>query len=92
MSIEYVSFRPVKRDRSLVGFASFKYDGKLAFNELPIHRRMNSKGKPAFRVLYPTNKEGFSFNPLNEETQTEIDLEISGFICANYPELREYVR
>ena len=90
--IEYCSFRPVERKGSLVGFTSFKYDGKLVFNELPVHRRLKAINRPAFRVLYPEGKTKgqSSFNPINKELQEEIDLEVSGYILANYPHLKEY--
>lgn len=92
MPIEFMQFRPVERKGSLVGFASFKYDGKFAFSGVAVHRRLKPNGKPLFRLLYPKQigSEGVEFNPINIEVSNEIDLEVSGYIAANFPHLKDY--
>lgn len=79
MSIEFLRFHPVKRSNSLVGFASFKYNG-IGFSEIAVHKMLNPKNGITARLRYPANIKPHS------DMQQDIDREISAYILVNYKE------
>ena len=80
MSIEYVSFHPVKKDKSLIGFCTFQWDKKFKFYKVAVHKLLNPKGNIRIRLLYNDQAR-----PKNE-TYNEILSEVNAYILANYRE------
>ncbi len=79
--VEFLSFHPVKKVNSLIGFAGFKYNG-IGFSEIPVHKiLMPATKERVIRLLYPER-----IKP-SGEMQQEIDIEISAYIQANYKEV-----
>lgn len=82
MKLEYLSFHPIKKKGSLIGFASFKYNGQFSFAEVDVHKiNMPVNPKRTVRILYPEK-----VFPFKKEIQEEIDEEISAYVSANYKE------
>lgn len=79
--IEHVSFHPVKKQGSLIGFVSFKYGKDFSFYELAVHKFRVPKGHLKIRLLYPEKQ------PPTRAMQEEIDMEINGYLLANYNEV-----
>lgn len=79
MSIEFLRFHPVKKTGSLIGFASFKFNGEFSFTEVGVHLLRSPKPNRKIRLLYPEQA-----CPANSKTQLAIDEEISAYISANY--------
>lgn len=78
--IEYLSFRPVKRNRSLIGFCGFRWNREITFSEVGVHSILNPKDYKVVRLLYPKEMRP------SKDMQVVIDQEINAYIVANYPE------
>lgn len=81
MSAEYISFHPVPKDRSLIGFVSFKYGKEYSFYELGVHKLLKPKGRIKIRLVYPEKQAP------NKDMQEELDAEINAYLLANYKEV-----
>lgn len=80
--IEFCSFHPVKKVKSLIGFCSFKFNREFSFQEIPVHKLLIPKGNISIRLLYPENVA-----PANKNMQQMIDEELNAYIIANYGEI-----
>lgn len=78
--IEYLSFHPVKKVGSLIGFAGFRWKKEFTFSEVAVHKLKSSKGNIKVRLLYPEKVV-----PANKESQQIIDEEINAYILSQYP-------
>lgn len=86
-NLEYISFHPVKKIKSLIGFCSFRYNKEISFNEIAVHKLLNPKGNIRVRLVYPEKKSGEAYyNPSSRAVQLSIDEEISNYIQAKYKE------
>ena len=80
--IEYLSFHPVRKVKSLIGFCGFRYNKEITFSEIAVHKLLKPKGHIRIRLLYPEKVV-----PVSKEIQQSIDEEVNGYILANYPEV-----
>lgn len=78
MSLEFLSFHPVKREKSLVGFISFKWGKDFQFTEVPVHQVLNEN---KIRLLYLPNArpKGNVYNDILKE--------VNSYIVAQYPQV-----
>lgn len=79
--LEHVSFHPVKKQGSLIGFVSFRYGKDYSFYELGVHKFRVPKKHLKIRLVYPEKQ------PPTRKMQQDIDMEINGYILANYKEV-----
>jgi len=82
--LEYVSFHPVPKKGSLVGFISFKYGKLFSYYELGVHKLRVPKGRIKTRLVYPEMQA-----PKTKEIQEELDTEVNAYLLANYREVVE---
>lgn len=82
--IEYLKFHPIKKqnDSSLIGFCSFKYNGQLSFNEIPVHKI----NQPVTRTRQVRLRYPDKVFPYNQSVQIDIDEEMTAYILKNYKE------
>ena len=80
--IEFMQFRPVKRDKSnsLVGFLSFKWGKEFQFTNVPVHKLLKPKGNQFVRLLYLDDARP------QGEAYYEILEEVNAYLLANYRE------
>lgn len=43
MSLQFMSFKPIKRNGSHIGFCSFKWNNEFQFTEVPVHQILGKK-------------------------------------------------
>ena len=80
LSLEYIQFKPVKRDKSLIGFVSFKIGREFSFYQLAVHTLLKPKNNIKIRLVYPEKQEP------SQVMQEFIDEEINAYLLANYHE------
>ena len=78
--LEYIQFKPVKRDKSLIGFISFKIGKEFSFYQLGVHKLLKPKGNMKIRLLYPEKQSP------SKTMQELIDEEVNAYILVNYRE------
>ncbi len=79
--IEYVEFKPVKKQGSLIGFCSFKDGRDYSFFDLGVHKFLKAKGNLKIRLVYPDKQTP------NREKQQEYDNDVNAYLLANYKEV-----
>jgi hypothetical protein len=79
--LEYISFRPIKKIGSLIGFISFKIGKDYSWYQIGVHKLKNPKGHVKIRLLYPERQ-----HPETKVMQEEIDEGVNSYILAQYPE------
>jgi hypothetical protein len=82
ITLEYISFRPVKQIGSLIGFISFKIGKEYSWHQLGVHELLKPKGHVRIRLLYPEKQ-----HPESKELQEQIDEEVNAYLLANYREV-----
>jgi hypothetical protein len=81
LNLEYISFKPVKRVGSLLGFISFKVGREYSWHQLGVHKLAKPKGNIFIRLLYPERQ-----HPETKILQEEIDREVNAYLLAHYKE------
>ena len=81
-NLEYVSFHPIKKTGSLLGFISFKIGKEYSWHQLGVHKLKEAKGHIKIRLLYPERQ-----HPETKILQEEIDQEVNAYLLANYKEI-----
>lgn len=79
--LQYPQFIPAKPVGSFRGFMSFKIGKEYSWFKLGVHLLKIPKGKTKIRLLYPEMQA-----PPTKLLQEEIDLEVSSYLAAQYPE------
>lgn len=80
--IENLIFHKVPKKGSLIGFVSFRYNNEVSFTSIGCHKLLKPKGSVKVRLLFPE-----TIFPSNKRFQEDVDVEISAYIEANYPEV-----
>lgn len=81
MILEYISFHPVPKQGSLIGFISFKHGKDYSYYELGVHKLLIPKGRIKIRLVYPEKQRP------TRELQEELDGEVNAYLLANYKEV-----
>lgn len=76
-----IRFIKVNRKKSLVGFVSFLYDGRMAVKDIAVHSILEPKDGLKYRLVYPNNTMlKVIIHPVNKETQQHIDRIVNDFL------------
>ena len=69
------------KQKSLYGFVSFLYDGRLALKDIAVHELREPQNGLKFRLVYPKNMtEKVLFHPIDKATQEHIDREVNKYV------------
>lgn len=79
--LEHISFKPVVKTGSLIGFVSFKYGREYSFYQLGVHKLREPKDRIKIRLVYPDKQSP------NRLMQQEFDNEVNAYLLANYKEV-----
>lgn len=84
LQLEYLSFKPVKKAGSLIGFISFKIGREYSWYQVGVHKLKVPKDTVRVRLLYPERQ-----HPETTQMQQEIDESVNAYLTAQYPEALE---